>query len=106
MRSQTVNVGDAPPPASVAITSPGAGATVRGTVTVTVNATGPWSGVPDVDLYVDGDFTSWRTNEINPYQIPWNTGAVATGSHVMKVRVTDPAGNVYSSAALTVNVSR
>jgi peptidoglycan/xylan/chitin deacetylase (PgdA/CDA1 family) len=106
VRSTTVNVGSGPPPASVAITSPSAGATVRGTVTVTVNATGPWSGVPDVDLYVDGNFTSWRTNAINPYQITWNTGAVPTGNHTIKVRVTDTGGTIYPSAPVTVNVAR
>ena len=75
-------------------------------MTVIVNATGPWTGVPDVDLYVDGNFTSWRTNAINPYQISWNTGAVSTGNHTIKVRVTDTGGTIYPSAPVTVNVAR
>jgi hypothetical protein len=79
---------------------------VSGTVTVLVNATGPWSGIPDVDLYVDGDFTSWRTNSVNPYQVPWNTASVPTGSHVIKVKVIDSLGNVYNSPTVTVTVAR
>jgi peptidoglycan/xylan/chitin deacetylase (PgdA/CDA1 family) len=107
VRSQTVNVtssggGGGP---SVVITSPAAGATVSGNVTVVANATGTGTS-PDVDLYVDGNFTSWRSNNVNPYQIPWNTGTATVGSHTINVWVTDTLGTITKSAPVTVTVTR
>jgi peptidoglycan/xylan/chitin deacetylase (PgdA/CDA1 family) len=85
---------------SVTITSPAAGATVRGTIQCgSLNATGVGSS-PDVDLYVDGQFTAWRSNNVNPYTIPWNTGSATVGSHSLKVWVTDSLGVITKSAAI------
>ena len=90
---------------SVTITSPAAGATVSGTVNVIVNATGVGSS-PDVDLYVDGQFKAWRSNNVNPYTIPWNTGSATVGNHTIKVWATDSLGVITKSAAVTVTVTR
>jgi peptidoglycan/xylan/chitin deacetylase (PgdA/CDA1 family) len=108
VRSQTVNVntggGESTP--SVAITSPAQGASVAGNVTVIVNATGPWTSPPDVDLYVDGQFKSWRTNVVNPYQVPWNATGSGKGTHSLRAWVTDTAtGTIYKSAAISVTVT-
>ena len=106
VRTQTVNVGSSGGGGpSVTITSPAAGATVSGTVNVIVNATGVGSS-PDIDLYVDGQFKAWRSNNVNPYTIPWNTGSATVGSHTIKVWATDSLGVITKSAALTVNVTR
>jgi peptidoglycan/xylan/chitin deacetylase (PgdA/CDA1 family) len=103
-RAQTVNVsGDGAP--SVTITSPLPGASVSGTVTVIANASGSWTSPPDVDLYVDGIFKSWRTNAVNPYTITWNASAAGKGAHTLRVRVTDKLGNVLKSDPVTVTVT-
>jgi peptidoglycan/xylan/chitin deacetylase (PgdA/CDA1 family) len=110
VRSQTVTVttggggggGGGP---TVTITSPAQGATVRGNITVLASASGSWTTPPDVDLYVDSNFTSWRTNETSPFQIPWSTGSVSTGSHTIMVFV-EAGGTVTRSAPVTVTVAR
>jgi Bacterial Ig domain len=74
-------------------------------VSVVVNATGVGSG-PNVDLYVDGQFTAWRNNNVNPYTIPWNTTSATVGSHSIRVWVIDSLGVVTKSAIVAVTVTR
>ena len=68
-------------------------------------ATGTGVNPPDVDLYVDGIFNSWRTNVNPPYQITWNASASGKGTHTLKVLVTDTLGNTVRSAPVTVAVT-
>jgi hypothetical protein len=89
-------------PPTTAITSPAAGATVSGTVTIVATASDN-VGVSKVDFYVDGALSS--TDTTSPYSASWTTTAVANGAHSLTTRATDAAGNVGTSAAVSVTVS-
>lgn len=99
--------GGAPPPPAdttpptTSITSPAAGATVSGTVTVSATASDN-VGVSRVELFVDGSLHS--TDTTSPYSFSWNTTAVANGSHALQTRAYDAAGNSGSSATVNVTV--
>ncbi|MBP6687121.1 MAG: hypothetical protein KA160_04615 [Lacibacter sp.] len=85
----------------LSITSPSAGATVSGTVNVTVNATDN-VGVTIVSLSVDNINVSSSTS--SPFTISWNSATVANGTHTVKVIAKDAAGNTSSSSVqVTVN---
>ncbi len=92
-----------PPTASIA--SPKGGASVSGgAVAVTVNASDA-GGIGDVDLYVDGDWTTWSKSAGSPYSLTWNATSFGTGSHTLRAFVYDKAGNLAKSAPVTVNVT-
>jgi hypothetical protein len=93
--------GDATPP-TTSITSPANGATVSGTVTVSVSASDA-GGVTRVEVYADGGLVGSDTTA--PYQVAWNTASVANGDHTLQTRAYDAAGNVGSSALVSVIVS-
>jgi len=93
--------GDTTPP-TTSITSPTAGATVSGTVSVSATAADN-VGVSRVELLVDGSLAGTDTS--SPYAIGWNTTTAANGAHSLQTRAYDAAGNVGSSAALGVVVS-
>ena len=93
--------GDTTPP-TTSITSPANGATVSGTVTVAASASDN-VGVTRVELYVDGALIGTDTS--SPYQIAWNTTTATNGSHGLQTRAYDAAGNVGSSAVVSVTVS-
>ena len=93
--------GDTTPPMT-SITSPANGATVSGTTTVTASASDD-VGVSRVELYVDGVLTGSDTT--SPYQIAWNTTTAPNGSHGLRTRAVDAAGNAGSSAVVNVMVS-
>jgi subtilisin family serine protease len=93
--------GDTTPP-TTSITSPANGATVSGTVTVSANASDN-VGVTRVELYADGTLVGSDTS--SPYVVAWNTAAVSNGGHSLQTRAYDAAGNVGSSATVSVTVS-
>ena len=86
---------------SVQITSPGAGSTVSGTVTIQVAASDN-IGVSSVALYLDG--APAGADSAAPYSFAWNTTAAANGGHVLEARATDAAGNT-ASTKIPVTVS-
>jgi hypothetical protein len=105
VRTQTVNVSSGAA-RSVVITSPANGATVSGNVTVVANVTGSWSIAPNVDLYVDSNWNSYRNNGTNPYTIPWNATASGKGTHKLEIEVIEAStGNTVDSPPITVTVS-
>jgi hypothetical protein len=93
--------GDATPP-TTSITSPAAGATVSGTITVSAIADDN-VGVTRVELFVDGSLAGTDTS--SPYTVAWNTITTANGEHSLQTRAHDAAGNVGTSAAVGVSVS-
>jgi len=84
------------------ISSPLAGATVNGTVGVSVSASDNVA-VTKVELYVDGALSGTMTT--SPYLFSWDTTTLANGSHTLQTKAYDAAGNVGTSAAIGVNVS-
>jgi hypothetical protein len=87
---------------TTSITAPAAGATVSGTASVTASATDN-VGVTKVEFYVDGVLAS--TDTASPYAFSWNTTTALNGSHSLSSKAYDAAGNVGSSANVTVTVS-
>jgi hypothetical protein len=96
-----ITVDNTPP--SVAISSPAAGATVSGTTNVTVAASDGTSGVAAVDFLLDG--TVQTTVTAAPYTWAWNTTTATAGSHVLSATAHDVAGNVATSATISVTVN-
>jgi subtilisin family serine protease len=84
---------------TVAIITPGNGATVLRTVSVGVS-TSDNVGVARVQLYVDGVLTSTSTTA--PFTTTWNSRKSASGAHSLKAWAYDAAGNVGVSSVVTV----
>lgn len=89
-------------PPTISITSPASGATVSGTISVTVNATDN-RAVSSVTLSVDG--TTVGNSTSSPFTISWNSANVINGTHTLTVTAKDAAGNSASaSRQVTVNI--
>jgi hypothetical protein len=86
----------------VSLTSPSAGSTVTGTVSVSASASDN-VGVTRVEFYANGVLQS--TDTTSPYSFSWNSTAVANGSYLLSCKAYDAAGNVGSSANVTVAVN-
>jgi hypothetical protein len=93
---------DAASPA-VAMTAPGAGATVSGIVAVTANAS---DGIGVVGVQFQLNAVNLAT-EITaaPYSTAWDTAATANGSHTLTAIARDAAGNTTTSSPVTVTVA-
>jgi hypothetical protein len=87
---------------TVAIVSPGAGATVTGTVQVQASASDAGSGLARVEFYLDGKLTATTTT--SPYKWAWNTRKTSKGSHTLYAVAVDIAGNKTTSATIAVTV--
>jgi len=103
----TVTVSNAPPPdgtaPAVSITSPGSGATVSNTITITADASDN-VGVAGVQFFVDGA-TLGAEDTTAPYSLSWDTTKAGNGSHTLTARARDAAGNAGFSGPITVTVS-
>jgi hypothetical protein len=103
----TVTVSNGPPPdttpPTVGITSPGNGATVSGTVTVSASASDN-VGVVGVQFFIGG-IALGAEDTAAPYSISWNTMDTVNGSHTLTARARDAGGNAATSAPVTVTVS-
>ncbi len=88
--------GDLTPP-SVSITSPSAGSTVSGIVTVSFTATDA-NGISTYSLLIDGV----QVATTNTYS--WDTTLESDGSHQITARATDPSGNLGEDI-ITVTVN-
>lgn len=88
---------------NVAITAPASGATVSGTISLNSNASDN-VGVVGVQFLVDG--ANFGAEDLSaPYSISLNTASLANGTHTISARARDAAGNVRTSAAVSINVS-
>jgi hypothetical protein len=88
---------------TVSLTAPASGASVNGTVTVTASAADN-VGVAGVQFFLDG-IALGAEDTTAPFTYSWNTAGVANGSHTLTARARDAAGNVTTSAAVTVTVA-
>ena len=87
---------------SVAMTSPGNGATVSGTAVVDVVADDN-VGVVKVDLYVDDVF--FASDTASPYSFAWDTTALTNGAYTLRAVAADAAGNTASTLPVTLTVA-
>ncbi|HXY73676.1 MAG TPA: Ig-like domain-containing protein, partial [Actinomycetota bacterium] len=96
---------------TVSITRPAGGSSfVHGTrVTITATATdrgtgtGTPSGIASVTFYRGG--TQIVTDTLSPYSITWNTTGLAAGTYNLTAVATDVAGNVTTSATVTIRLT-
>ena len=92
-------------PPTVSVRNPGT--SVKGTVTVTADASDGESGVADVVIQhraVGGStWTTLCTTTTAPYSCSWNTTTVADGGYDLRARATDRAG--YSTVSDTVRTT-
>ena len=76
---------------TISIVSPASGSTVSGTITITVEATDPISGVASVTLFVDGQ--SQTVQNQPPFAFVLNSLLFSSGPHTITARGVDNAGN-------------
>jgi hypothetical protein len=88
---------------TVSVSAPAAGATVGRLVNVAATASDA-VGVTSVQFYLDGNVLG-APMTATPYQLAWDTTSVPNGSHVLTARASDAAGNVGTSAPVTVTVA-
>ncbi len=90
-----INVSNGPPPdttpPNVKLLSPLAGADLRGSVSLSAEASDN-VGVARVEFLVDGQVI--ETDLLPPYTATWNTTTVSNGLHVISARAVDEAGNI------------
>jgi hypothetical protein len=98
----TPSTTDTTPP-TTSVTAPANGATVSGTVTVNASASDN-VGVTQMQLLIDGTLVASNTNS-TALSFSWSTASVANGSHTIVSKAFDAAGNVGTSATITVTVS-
>jgi glucose/arabinose dehydrogenase len=86
-----------PAPLVPAFTSPAAGATVSGSVTIGMSETGA-SGTPiTFTLAIDGVERFRATGTATTASFPWDTSAAAAGSHTLTLTVSDGAGRTVTT---------
>ena len=98
----TPPAGDTTPP-TTAITAPAAGSQVSGSVAVSATATDNVA-VAGVTFRVDG-VAAGAEDTTAPYAYTWNTVSASNGSHALTAVARDTAGNLRTSAVVTVQVS-
>jgi len=94
---------DFTPPTS-AITSPINSATVSGVVPLQATASDNGGVVTKVDFYLGSTLLGTDTTE--PFTWSWDTSKAATGTHTVKPRAWDPAGNQAFGTSVQVTVTR
>jgi hypothetical protein len=87
---------------TTAVTAPAAGATVSGAVSITGSASDN-VGVTSVEFYVDGVLKG--SDATSPYAYSWDTTTATNASHSLTTKAYDAAGNVGTSAAVSVTVN-
>ncbi|HEU0104534.1 MAG TPA: Ig-like domain-containing protein, partial [Vicinamibacteria bacterium] len=98
----TVTVFNDKTPPTVALTSPAAGAAVKGTIAIGADASDN-VGVVGVQFKLDG-VNVGAEDAASPYSVSWNTAAAADGSHLLTAVARDAAGNTATSVAIPVVV--
>jgi hypothetical protein len=98
--SFTVRDSSAP---TVSLTSPAAGASVSGTITLSANASDDQS-VTKVEFYVDGA-TMVASDSVSPYTTSFDTKTLTNGSHSFTAKAYDAANNSTTSSAVNVTVN-
>lgn len=88
---------------TASVTSPSAGATVSGTVTINASASDN-VGVTKMEIYIDGTLRTTNTNS-GSISYSWNTTTFANSTHTIVAKAYDAAGNVGSSGNVSVTVN-
>ena len=102
--TRTVTVQNGGGTLTVALTSPSPGATVRGTVWVTIWVDGGATGAKSYTMTVGGSTVWSESNADRPASLPWVTTGGTNGAKTLVVTVRDSAG-ATGTASVTVTVS-
>lgn len=86
----------------VSVTSPLNGATVKGSITVSANATDN-VGVANVEFYANGQLIG--SDNSSPYSINWDTTMMADGTVLISAKAYDATGNQGVSNEISVTVN-
>jgi len=97
----TVSCDTSPP--SVSITSPTAGASLSGVISVNANASDN-VGVVGVQFKLDGSNLG-SEDTTTPYTVPWDTRTAPNGPHTLTAVARDGSGNTTTSTAISVSVT-
>ena len=89
---------------TVSITSPAAGTSVSGTFVAQATAADN-VGVAKVEFYLDGVLKTTDTTGPSPYSGSISLTGVAAGTHSLTAKAYDAAGNVTTSAAVSLTVA-
>mgnify|MGYP001591367620 CR=1 FL=1 len=89
-------------PPTTAVSSPSAGAQISGTISIAASASDN-VGVTKVEFFVDGSLIGSAPSA--PYSAAWNTTTATNGAHSLTTRAFDAAGNVGTSAAVSITVN-
>jgi hypothetical protein len=89
-------------PPTVSMTAPAAGATVRGSIAVTANASDNVA-VAGVQFKLDGANLGAEDTSA-PYSVTWNTAAASNGAHSLTAVARDAGGNTVTATAVSVTV--
>ena len=87
---------------AVSITAPADGATVSGMVTVSATASDN-TGVIGVQFLLDGVALGTEVTT-GPYALSWDSTTANSGSHMLSARARDAAGNLTTSATVSVTI--
>jgi hypothetical protein len=99
-----VSNGDTTPP-TVTVTSPTAGSTLAGTITITVSATDNVA-MAGVQFLLDGANLGAEVLGSGPtYTFSWNTTPAMNGSHTLSARGRDVTNNMAVATSVNVTVS-
>ncbi|AKJ03810.1 Fibronectin type III domain protein [Archangium gephyra] len=90
-----------PNPPAISLTSPASGATLSGTVTLTVDATDD-EGVMRVSFYVDGRLLV--TDNTPPFELVWNTATHGNGLALLTAVASDTRCQATTSAPVGVTI--
>lgn len=91
-------------PPTVTLTAPANGATVAGPAVVVTASASDDVGVASVQFLLDGAPLG-QPDASAPYEIVWDSTAVADGAHTLGAQARDAAGNVGSAAPVQVTVN-
>ncbi|HJV98506.1 MAG TPA: galactose oxidase-like domain-containing protein [Arthrobacter sp.] len=90
-------------PPTVSVTAPANGATVSGQAAVAATAADN-VGVAGVQFTLDAANLQ-SEDTVAPYSLTWNTTTASAGAHTITARARDAAGNVTTSASVSVTVN-
>ncbi len=87
---------------TVSITSPNAGSTLSGTVTLSATASDD-NGITQVQFYDGASLIG--TDTTVPYSVSWNTTSAGPGNHTLTARATDTNNQTTTSSGVLVTVN-
>ena len=100
-KTATLSIDNTQP--QVTTTSPLSGATVKGSVAISVTASDT-SGIQRVEFYVDGALKA--TDYTTPYTYQWNSKTVKAGTHTILVIAYDKAGNMKQASITVISAGK